>query len=130
MRSKDVAGMTLIEVLVALLVLGVAMMAAIRATGITVDNAAALRTRVCAEWVALDQLELHRARRDWLALGKQPPQAASQGGLDFLRIEDVSDTPSPLVRRVDVHVQLAARPGRDVALAGGYLIRQDDGGQP
>lgn len=129
-RRPRMAGMTLIEVLVALLVLSIAMMAAIRATGITVNQAASLRTRLCAEWLALNQLELHRAQRDWLAPGRQAPQPASQGGLAFVLMEAVSGTPSALVRRVDVHVQLAAAPGRDVAVIGGYLIHQPDGGAP
>lgn len=128
----DARGMTLIEVLVALLVLSIALMAAVRATGVTVDNAAALRTRLCAEWVAQDRLEWHRARADWIDTGRQPAEPVRQGGLDFVVVEEVSATPSLLARRVDVHVQLAAAPGHDVALVSGYLMNQGrpDGPRP
>jgi general secretion pathway protein I len=123
-RKDRTTGMTLIEVLVALLVLSVALMAAVRATGVTVENASSLKTRLCAEWVALNQLEMHRARADWLSLGKQKPAEISQGGVDFIYYAEVTGTPSPLARRIDIHVQLAKAPGHDVAMVTGYLMNQ------
>ena len=123
----DERGMTLIEVLVALLVLSIALMAAVRATGVTVENASALRSRLCAEWVAQNQLELHRAKQDWLEAGKQKPVPATQCGIAFIYIEEVSNTPSPLAHRIDVHVQLASAPGHDAAMVSGYLMNQAGG---
>jgi peptide subunit release factor RF-3 len=74
--------------------------------------------------VAFNQLEMHRARADWLSLEKQKPVEVSQGGVTFIYIEEVTSTPSPLARRIDVHVQLANAPGHDVAMITGYLMNQ------
>jgi general secretion pathway protein I len=56
-RSK---GFTLIEVMVALLVLALAMSALQLRIGQTLDSAAYLRDKTIAQWVALNQLELLR----------------------------------------------------------------------
>ncbi len=53
-------GFTLIEVLVALLVLALAMSALQLRMSQHLDSAAYLRDKTIAEWVALDQLELLR----------------------------------------------------------------------
>ncbi len=54
------AGFTLIEVMVALLVLAFAMAALQLRIGQTLDSAAYLRDKTIAQWVALNQLELLR----------------------------------------------------------------------
>jgi len=116
-------GFSLLEVLVALLVLSIGLIAAVRATGLTAANALRLRTQMCADWVGQNQLELHHARADWLEAGIQPAQAERQCGQDFVFVEEVSDTPSPLARKVDVHVSLKDDPTAKVVIQG-YLINQ------
>lgn len=53
-------GFTLIEVLVALLIVGVALSALLLRVGSFVDNTAYLRDKTIAHWVAMNQLELAR----------------------------------------------------------------------
>lgn len=50
------AGFTLLEVLVALAVLALALAAGIKAAGSNIDNAAYLRDRTLAHWVAMNKL--------------------------------------------------------------------------
>lgn len=116
-------GISLLEVLVALLVLSIGLIAAVRATGLTAANALRLRTQMCADWVGQNRLELHHARADWLDAGIQPAQTESQCGLEFVVAEEVSDTPSPLARKVDVHVSLKDDPTAKVTVQG-YLTHQ------
>ncbi|MGJ3701202.1 type II secretion system protein GspI [Variovorax sp. AFSI2.2] len=120
-----VQGISLLEVLVALLVLSIGLIAAVRSTGLTAANALRLRTQMCADWVGQNRLELHHARADWLDAGIQPAQAERQCGLDFVVVEEVSDTPSPLARKVDVHVSLKDDPTAKVVVQG-YLIHQSN----
>lgn len=97
------AGFTLIEVLVALAIVAVALLAALRAAGAGTNQAGELRSRLLAGWVAENRLAEHRARGDWLPLGIQRNQVR-QGGIEFGWREEVVATPNPAFRRVDVFV--------------------------
>ena len=115
-RSRRV-GMTLLEVLVALAILGVALVAALRATAVTTDNAATLRERLLADWVARNRLEWHRAQRSWLPPGSQNG-TQMQAGVPFVWTETVSTTPNNQFRRLEVVVR--GQDGAAVRLSG-YL---------
>jgi general secretion pathway protein I len=69
-------GFTLIEVMVALLVLALAMSALQLRIGQTIDSAAYLRDKTVAQWVALNQLELLRVATRF---GNAPPQQQLTG---------------------------------------------------
>lgn len=100
---KSSEGFTLIEVLVALAIISIALMAALRAAGQGTNNVGELRQRLLAGWVAENRLAEHRAREDWLPLGIQRG-TERQAGLDFDWREDIIATPNPAFRRVDVRV--------------------------
>lgn len=121
--ARGVQGISLLEVLVALLVLSIGLIAAVRATGLTAANALRLRTQMCADWVGQNRLELHHARASWLEVGIRPAQAERQCGQDFVVVEEVSETPSPLARKMDVHVSLKDDPTAKVVVQG-YLTNQ------
>jgi general secretion pathway protein I len=69
-------GFTLIEVMVALLVLALAMSALQLRIGQTIDSASYLRDKTIAQWVALNQLELLRIATRF---GNPPPQQQLTG---------------------------------------------------
>ena len=69
-------GFTLIEVMVALLVLAVAMTALQLRISQTLDSAAYLRDKTIAQWVAVNQLELLRIATRF---GNAPPQQQLTG---------------------------------------------------
>lgn len=118
-----IKGISLLEVLVAVLVLSIGLIAAVRATGLTAGNAMNLRTQMCADWVGENRLEMHQARGDWLDTGVQPAQTERQCAMDFVVVEHISETPSPLARKVDVHVSLKDDPAAKVVIQG-YLTRR------
>jgi general secretion pathway protein I len=97
------AGFTLVEVLVALAILSIALLSSLRVAGLGVSNAADLRSRLFAGWVAENQLAGHRARGDWPAPGVQRG-TARQGGIDFSWREEVVATQNPAFRQVEVFV--------------------------
>ena len=61
-RCGKRAGFTLIEVLVALAIVSIALMSALRAAGQGTNNVGELRSRLLAGWVAENLLAEHRAR--------------------------------------------------------------------
>jgi len=120
-RANRRAGFTLIEVLVALAIISIALLAALRAAGQGTNNVGELRSRLLAGWVAENLLAEHRARRDWLPLGIQRG-TGRQGGLDFAWREEVIATPNPSFRRVDVRVFASPEEAHALAHLAGFVV--------
>lgn len=114
MRDGNPAGFTLIEVLVALAIVSIALLASLRAVGQSTANVSELRGRLLAGWVAENLLAEHRARGDWIPLGIHRGEQ-SQAGFEFAWRQEVVATPNQAFRRIDVFVYRG--PGEDRALA-------------
>ena len=100
-------GFTLIEVLVALVIVAVALLASLRAAGQGTNDARELRARLFAGWVAENLIAERRARGAWMPPGIERGQSR-QGGQDFAWRMDVRPTPNAAFRRVDVAVSAAS----------------------
>ncbi|HSQ04637.1 MAG TPA: type II secretion system minor pseudopilin GspI [Burkholderiales bacterium] len=124
LRPKTARGFTLVEVLVALAVLALALMAALRASSIGVANSSEIRDRLLASWVAQNQLAEHRARRDWLAVGVYHGNAV-EGGMQFRWEEKVSSTPNTQFLRVEIRVFAQDRPAGALGTMSGFLVRPE-----
>jgi len=120
-RCGKRAGFTLIEVLVALAIVSIALMSALRAAGQGTNNVGELRSRLLAGWVAENLLAEHRARRDWLPLGLQRG-TGREGGVDFAWREEVIATPNPSFRRVDIRVFATAEESHSLAHLAGFVV--------
>lgn len=119
LKSSD--GFTLVEVLVALAIISIALMAALRAAAQGTSNVGELRSRLLAGWVAENRLAEHRAREDWLPLGIQRG-TEHQGGLEFGWREEVIATPNPAFRRVDVLVFASGEESHSLAHLAGFVV--------
>ena len=115
-------GFTLLEVLVAVVVLAVAMLAALRASGAGVQNTAEIRDRLLAGWVAQNRLAEHMARRDWLAIGVISGEEG-QGGVRFRWEEKIVGTPNFQFRRIEIRVSSASAPEHALATLTGFMVR-------
>ena len=127
-RRDRGAGFTLIEVLVALAIVSIALMAALRAAGQGTSNTAELRSRLLAGWVAENRLAEHRARSDWLPLGIQRG-TAREGGVEFVWREEIISTPNPAFRRIEIRVYTGTDESHSLAHLFGFLVNVPGAGR-
>jgi len=127
-RARHCRGFTLVEVLVALAIVSIALLAALRASGQGTNAARELRLRMLAGWVAENRLAEHRARGDWLPLGIARG-TQSQGGVELAWREEVIATPNSAFRRVDVFVTAPAEESRPLARLTGFVVLPPPGGR-
>ena len=115
-------GFTLLEMLVALTVLAIALLAALRASSAAVQNTAEIRNRLLAGWVAQNRLAEHLARRDWLPIGVVRGDD-SQGGVRFGWEEKIVGTPNFQFRRIEIHVFAEQQPDHALASLSGFMVK-------
>ncbi|MDF3035529.1 MAG: gspI [Paucimonas sp.] len=106
-------GFTLLEVLVALVIVGTALGASLRAVGGLTQNSNGLRVSMVATWSAENRLSQIRLAKEWPDFGKRSFECA-QGDLQLTCEEEVFGTPNPLFRRVEVSVFDAENPERRI----------------
>ena len=123
MGASRCSGFTLIEVVVALAIVAVALAAASRAVAISTVAATDVKLRVLAGFVAENRLSELAARSAWPALGLVEG-TEQQAGVEFSWRMDVSSTPHPLFRRVEIRVASSAEPGRELRHVVGVLPRE------
>ena len=99
----EARGFTLLEVLVALVIIGVAMAAAMRGALSLTTSAEYTREKMLAVMTAENRLLELRLARERLALGENS-LPCEQGGLTFQCVQAVKSTPNPFFRRVEVRV--------------------------
>jgi general secretion pathway protein I len=111
--SRYSAGFTLLEVLVALVIVGTALGSSLRAIGSLTQNSNGLRASMMATWSAENRLAQIRLAREWPAFGKRSFDCP-QGELNLVCEEEVLATPNPFFRRVEVSVFDVQDPGRRI----------------
>lgn len=104
MRHAESRGFTLIEVVVALAILGIGMLAVFKTIGDTVHNVDELRDRSFAEWIADNRITEMRIS------GEMPSVEETAGEVEFAGrqwhwLSKVSQTQVQGLRRIDVSVR-------------------------
>lgn len=102
-KNRQRNGFTLLEVLVALVIVGTALGASLRAIGSLTQNSTDLRVAMMATWSAENRLTQIRLAREWPPLGQRGFDCP-QGDLLLRCEEDILATPNPAFRRVQVTV--------------------------
>jgi general secretion pathway protein I len=102
-RRARAPGFTLIEVLVALTIVAVALMASLRAAGSLTQSSQSLRARMLAQWSAENRLAQIRVQGEFPNPG-QTQYDCSHGGVSLLCQESVFTTPNVSFRRIEIAV--------------------------
>lgn len=112
-------GFTLLEMMVALVIVAVALGAIIVNGGNAAGSATAMHERTLALWVAHNRLSELDLAPVWPAVGKSNDDV-SMGGIEWTWNVTVQTTPDPSLRRIDIDVQKKGRPkdGRFAFLTG------------
>ena len=109
-------GFTLLEVLVALVIIGVALAAAMRGAMSVTSTADYSRQKLLAILVAENRLLELRLARDKLEPGEDIAPC-EQGGITFTCAQAVKPTPNPFFRRIEVRVSRSDDAGNRQQLA-------------
>lgn len=106
-------GFTLLEVLVALVIIGTALAASLRSIASLTQNSQDLRAAMMATWSAENRLTQIRLSSEWPPLGRRV-FACAQGEMPLRCEEQINPTPNPAFRRVEVTVLDERDPGRKI----------------
>ena len=96
-------GFTLLEVMIALLVITLGMAAVINTTSESGWKSAQLRHKTIATWVAQNQITKYRANRIWGNANSQSGKV-EMANIDWAWRMKISETDDPSLRRLDVEV--------------------------
>jgi general secretion pathway protein I len=97
-------GFTLIEVIVALMIIAVALAAIIGAASAAVRNAAGLQERTFAHWVAMNKLTELQVMKQWPAPHKTDGSTL-MAEHEWFWTMDVTETDDKTVRNVEISVR-------------------------
>jgi general secretion pathway protein I len=101
--ARFALGFTLVEVLVALAIVAVALLAGLRAVGTMAQSGTELKLRLLAQVAAENRIAELRAARAFPAVGRRTV-TCPQGRMPFECVEETKSTPNPLFRRIEVSV--------------------------
>ena len=108
MRARNRA-FTLIEVMVALLVVAIGMLGAITAVSQAAGNSGYMRDKTVAHWVALNKLTEVRLQKNAPKVDKTSDEV-EMGGRKWKWTMNVTQTPVETIRRIDVSVRPEGAP--------------------
>lgn len=119
MRASD-RGFTLIEVIVAMLVIGLGMLGVIQAVSQTASNSGYLRDKAIAHWVAMNRLTEIRLQKTAPGIDKTSDEV-EMAGRRWKWTMNVTQTPVETIRRIDISVRPAdAKEGASLASVTGF----------
>lgn len=98
-------GFTLLEILVALAVLSIALMAALKSSGAAIRNTTALKERTLANWVMVNRVAELELDKKWIELGTTQGKAL-MAGQTWYWVISTEKTPDPDIRMAEVSVGL------------------------
>jgi general secretion pathway protein I len=103
------AGFTLLEAMVALVIVALGMMAVNTQLGRFAVTAIHIEQKTLASWIATNKITELSVQPEWPALGEQE-EDVDFAGRSWLSRTEISETPVPNLRRIDVSVSFADSP--------------------
>ena len=123
--APRIRGFTLLEVLIALVVLALSLGAVIKATGDYTNNQSWLRDRTLATWVARNVLVEFQLEAEWPRVGERKG-TLEMGNREWRWLARISQTEEEQLRRLDVDVSpLDADDDEPITTLSGFLRQPD-----
>jgi general secretion pathway protein I len=116
------SGFTLLEVLVALVIVALGLMAAFGQVNQSLTVASRLRDKTLAHWVATNEMTKLRLLAEFPAIGSRSDEV-EMARTEWRYTIKVVKTPVEALRRVDISVAFAERPDTVVTTLTGFLGR-------
>lgn len=107
-----IKGFTLLEIMVALVILAVGMSALVKAAGSNTVNAAYLKNKTFAQWIAANKVNEMRIQNVWPATGTQTGNIIYADVEWFWKVK-TSNTQVKDIRRIEISVQLESERDAD-----------------
>lgn len=118
-------GFTLIEIIIALVVISVALGAVIATTGNSVKHGAHIKEKTMALWVAQNTIAEASITKNWLTTGMKSSDAAMAGRKWFIK-NNVIQTPDKNIRRMDVSIYTDEAAQNKVVALTAYIVKPQD----
>jgi len=128
-ERRPQAGFTLLEVLVALVIVALGLLAAFGQVNQTLTAAGRLREKTLAHWVAMDRLAELRLVGEFPPVGKRSDEVEMANTRWRYEIV-IAKTEVDALRRAEVAVAFADQPDRPVATVTGFIGRPAPGPAP
>jgi general secretion pathway protein I len=117
---KRLAGFTLIEVIVALVVIALGMLGVIQAVSQTASNTGYLRDKTVAHWIGMNRLTEVRLQKTAPGIDKSSDEV-EMAGRRWKWTMNVTQTPVESIRRIDISVRPEeAKEGASLASVSGF----------
>lgn len=122
MTRRGSRGFTLLEVMVALAIVSIGLIAAFNAVIQMAHSTAVLRERALADWIAMNEITTIRIS------GNFPDVGSFDGDAEFAGLEwrweaNISETGVADLRRIDLSVAHEDRPDEPVTIVSGFVAR-------
>ena len=105
MIMRKLSAFTLLEVMVALLIVAITMGAIVDSGGSSARNTAHLTQKTIASWIAQNEVSLYRAKRTWNNVSEVKGEVDMADASWQWKMK-ISNTDDPSLRRIDVDVYL------------------------
>ena len=105
MIKPHLTAFTLLEVMVALLIVAITMGAIVDSGGSSARNTSHLTQKTIASWIAQNQVSLYRAKKTWNDASNVAGEVDMADAAWQWKMK-ISETDDPLLRRIDVDVFL------------------------
>lgn len=118
-------GFTLIEIIIALVVISVALGAVIATTGNSVRHAAHIKEKTIALWVAQNALADISIKKDWLSTGIKSQDSTMAGKQWFIK-NNVTQTPDKNIRKMELSVYTDKAVQDKAITLIAYIVKEPD----
>jgi len=128
-HRRHCAGFTLLEVLVALVIVSLGMIAVFGQVNQSVAATSFLRNKTLAHWIAVDRITELRINREFPSIGEHSDEIEAAHARWITTVK-ISATPAENLRRIDVSVAFVESPDSQLAAATGFIGRPMETGPP